>query len=235
MTKEKEVACIYCGRQLQIPSSIKNNLALETNEPDQLVCIQCAKAFAKDPESCFGKQTDAGKSLADDPACKECSSHKACKGWSKNPVKYKPKKEEVMAEKEKEAKATPPASKGKKGKKAATTTAATQPEPKTKKAGKAAKQPAVKKAETAKAPAGDYVEFAEGVRFRKGSSLEIACSILVKRKSIKQDEAIALLEKSGVESSNYPARIGAAAKLLKAAGVITAESTDKGIVYSATK
>lgn len=247
MTKEKEVSCMYCARQLPIPSSVDNKLAFEATEKNRYFCIQCAKSFAADESSCFGKQDQkTGKPLAANPACKTCSCYKPCANWPKNPVVFVEPPEEgetAVDSKEKEPKATPPETKGKGKKK----TSATKSSGKAATSAGAGKKAAAAKKTTGKKSAAksntppatkssaEVIDYGEGARFRKGSSLEVACGILTKRKSISQDEAIKLLEKSGVESSNYPARIDAAAKILKKAGVLESNSTDKGIIYSTTK
>ncbi len=233
MGKEKEMPCMFCGRELHIPSFLTDKKAVESSLPENFICMVCCNNFAADSSNCFGKQDPAtGKALAIlEASCKKCNLFKPCAAWPKNTVVFIPpsednKKGEKRTMSEKEKTATPPAAnpQADKGKKS-TAKASGKADGKGKKAatGKGKGAAAATKTES------KMVSYGK-LQYREGSSAQIAAAVLTAKKEISMEDAVKELKKSGVESDNYEARIGIIFSHLKKAGLVDKKKTDKGTV-----
>ena len=231
---DKKVPCGFCGKEFNVPSAIKEGL-IDENQ----ICKGCHKKFADDPSNCFGKQDPkTGKTLSSDPNCKACEYLKACAAWPKNVVVFiEPAEEEDKGEENNMSteKPTPPtaAAKGK-GKGAKATTATKTPEPQASTKGKGTKAAATTKTKEPAEPKGEMIEYAPNCSFRKGTSIEIACSILTAKKSITLPDAVDKFKASGAESGNPDARVLRAFKYLKDAGVMTREVKGDVVTFTFT-
>lgn len=224
IVKDKKVPCGFCGKEFNVPTDVKKGLIDENH-----ICKDCYQGFAADPANCFGKQDQTtGKPLALHPDCKKCGCQylKACAAWPKNEVVFTPPDENQSEKGETNQMTTQ--TKTTKSKASAKKTA-------TSKTAAPAAGKGKGKATTPKEPKGEMVEYTPNCKFRKGTSIEIACGIITAKKHITLKEAVDQLKKAGVSTDNPEARILRAVKYLKDDGAMTREVKGDDVVFTFTK
>jgi len=209
-----KLICEMCGSVFSDRAVANKEFFISTK-----ACKACYAKLADDENQCFGKQFPNGQSLAVGDECKVCKEQAVCSRWPKNPViYYELNKEKQMAKKTTKTEPAAPVT-----------------EPAAKPAVPAGVKPGSKKATKTRGSSAEVVDYGKDCSFHKGTSLEVAASILTSKKTITLEDAVAQFKKVITDSSNPQGRVLMVAAALRKANVIEKSKSDDGTISFSKK